>query len=129
MTNRSEERVDMPAPDRESHDAAPDARTLGSFYGVLLNTAIANVTSSYLWWALTFWVYLETRSVLATAIIGGSYMLLVALLGVVFGAIVDHTKKKAVMVLSSTVTLIAYLLAGALYLSFPEAVLVDWSGI
>ncbi|MET0297990.1 MAG: MFS transporter [Microbacterium sp.] len=107
---------------------APGARTLRSFYQVLANTAVANVTSSYLWWALTFWAYLETKSVLATAIIGGSYMLLVAVFGVVFGVIVDHLKKKAVMVLSSMVTLITYLLAGALYLSFPESVLIDWGG-
>ncbi|MFE1664467.1 MFS transporter [Microbacterium sp. P02] len=112
----------------EPDQFAPGPSSLRSFYGVLLNTAIANVTSSYLWWALTFWVYLETRSVLATAIIGGSYMLLVALLGVVFGVIVDRTKKKAVMVLSSVITLAAYLLAGALYLAFPESVLVDWGG-
>jgi len=38
---------------------------------VLVNTALANVTSSYLWFALTFWVYLANPSVLATAIIGG----------------------------------------------------------
>ncbi|MGK3951521.1 MFS transporter [Microbacterium sp. I2] len=107
---------------------APGPGTLRAFYQVLINTAVANVTSSYLWWALTFWAYLETRSVLATAIIGGSYMLLVALLGVVFGVIVDHMKKKAVMVLSSVVTLSTYLLAGALYLSFPESVLVNWGG-
>lgn len=107
---------------------APGPRTLRSFYQVLVNTALANVTSSYLWWALTFWAYLETRSVLATSIIGGSYMLLVAVLGFVFGAIVDHMKKKAVMVLSSSVTLATYLLAGVLYLTFPEDVLVDWGG-
>jgi len=107
---------------------APGPRTLRSFHQVLVNTALANVTSSYLWWALTFWAYLETRSVLATAIIGGSYMLLVAVLGFVFGAIVDHMKKKAVMVLSSSITLATYLLAGVLYLTFPEDVLVDWGG-
>ncbi len=95
---------------------------------MLVNTALANITSSYLWWALTFWAYLETRSVLATSIIGGSYMLLVAVFGFVFGAIVDRMKKKAVMVLSSAITLTTYLLAGALYLSFPEDVLVDWGG-
>jgi DHA3 family multidrug efflux protein-like MFS transporter len=107
---------------------APGPRTMRAFYQVLGNTAVANVTSSYLWWALTFWAYLETRSVLATAIIGGSYMLLVAVFGVVFGVIVDRMKKKAVMVLSSLVTLSTYLLAGALYLSFPESVLVNWGG-
>ncbi|MCK6065695.1 MULTISPECIES: MFS transporter [Microbacterium] len=106
----------------------PGPRTVRAFGHVLANTAVANVTSSYLWWALTFWAYLETRSVLATAIIGGSYMLLVAALGVVFGVIVDRLKKKAVMVLSSLVTLTTYLLAGALYLSFPESVLVNWGG-
>ena len=106
----------------------PGPRTVRAFYQVLANTAIANVTTSYLWWGLTFWAYLETRSVLATAIIGGSYMLLVAVFGVVFGVIVDRTKKKAVMVLSSTITLVTYLIAGALYLSFPESVLVDWGG-
>lgn len=108
--------------------ASPNQATVRAFYQVLANTAVANVTSSYLWWALTFWAYLETRSVLATAIIGGSYMLLVAVFGVVFGVIVDRTKKKAVMVLSSMITLVTYLLAGALYLSFPENVLIDWGG-
>src|SRR5215207_5251130 len=89
--------------------ARPGARTVHSFYQVLANTALANITSSYLWWALTFWAYLETRSVLATSIIGGSYMLLVAVFGFVFGAVVDHMKKKAVMVLSSSITLATYL--------------------
>jgi DHA3 family multidrug efflux protein-like MFS transporter len=112
----------------ETAQHAPGPRTVRAFYQVLANTAVANVTSSYLWWALTFWAYLETRSVLATSIIGGSYMLLVALLGVVFGVLVDRMKKKAVMLVSSTVTLVTYLLAGALYLSFPEDVLVNWGG-
>jgi DHA3 family multidrug efflux protein-like MFS transporter len=102
--------------------------TMRNFYQVLVNTLIANVTTSYLWFALTFWAYLETKSVLATSIVGGSYMLLVAVFGIVFGAIVDHMKKKAVMVLSSTITLAAYLAAGALFLAFPEATLVDWNG-
>ncbi len=42
-----------------------------TFVHVLVNTAVANITTSYLWFALTFWVYLQTRSVLATGIIGG----------------------------------------------------------
>ncbi|WP_137843005.1 MFS transporter [Microbacterium sp. 2FI] len=112
----------------DATQVTPGPATVRAFYQVLVNTAVANVTSSYLWWGLTFWAYLETRSVLATAIIGGSYMLLVAVFGVVFGVLVDRMKKKAVMVLSSGVTLTTYLLAGALYLAFPESVLVDWGG-
>lgn len=100
-----------------------------NFYNVLINTLIANVTTSFLWFALTFWVYLETRSVLATAIIGGSYMLLVAIFSLIFGTIVDHNKKKKVMLASSAITLIAYVLAGILYLLFPESALVDWGTV
>lgn len=98
------------------------------FYQVLINTLIANVTTSFLWFALTFWVYLETRSVLATAIIGGSYMLLVALFSIAFGTIVDHNKKKAVMVGASLFTFVSFAIAGVIYLLFPENILVDWTG-
>ncbi len=94
------------------------------FYNVLINTLIANVTTSYLWFALTFWVYLETQSVLATGIIGGSYMLLIALCSIAFGTIVDHNKKKNVMVISSVVTLVMFSLAGVTYLLFPESSLL-----
>ncbi|HEX5859422.1 MAG TPA: MFS transporter [Microbacterium sp.] len=99
-----------------------------TFLQVLVNTMIANVTTSYLWFGLTFWVFLETRSVLATGIIGGTYMLLVALFSMVFGTIVDRHRKHRVMVLSSVVTLSAFLIAGVLYLLHPESALVDIGG-
>lgn len=96
-----------------------------SFYQVLLNTLIANVTTSYLWFGLTFWVYLETKSVLATGIIGGSYMLLVALCSIVFGTIVDHNKKKDVMVYSSLVTFAAFAAACLVYMVSSKENLTD----
>lgn len=98
------------------------------FYQVLLNTLIANVTTSYLWFALTFWVYLETQSVLATGIIGGAYMLLVAAFSVVFGTIVDHHKKKQIMAVSSLVTLGCFALGGVIYMLFDKSQLLDWTG-
>lgn len=99
-----------------------------NFYKVIANTLIANVTTSFLWFALTFWVYLETRSVMATAIIGGAYMLLIAFCSVLFGTLVDHHRKKDIMVASSLFTLVAFGIAGVLFLSFPEASLLDWGG-
>ncbi|MFT4029355.1 MAG: MFS transporter, partial [Protaetiibacter sp.] len=93
-----------------------------------VNTGLANVTTSYLWFALTFWVYLETRSVLATGVIGGAYMLLVALFSMAFGTIVDRHRKQRVMVFASIVTLIAFGIAGGLYLLYPESQLVDIGG-
>jgi DHA3 family multidrug efflux protein-like MFS transporter len=99
-----------------------------TFVKVLANTMIANVTTSFLWFALTFWVYLETRSVLATGIIGGAYMLLIAVFSILFGTIVDRHRKHRVMVLSSVITFVAFVVAGLLYLAQPESALVDLGG-
>ncbi len=106
----------------------PPPGGMRTFLQVLVNTAAANVTTSYLWFALTFWVYLETRSVLATGIIGGAYMLFVALFGMLFGTIVDRLRKHRAMLLASGVSLAAFLIAGALYLLFPESALLDLGG-
>lgn len=99
-----------------------------AFLNVLVNTLIANVTTSFLWFALTFWVYIETQSVLATGVIGGAYMLFVAFFAMMFGTIVDRHRKHAVMVLSSVISAVAFLLAGVLYLAQPEAALLDLGG-
>lgn len=95
------------------------------FYQVLVNTLIANVTTSFLWFALTFWVYLETESVLATGIIGGSYMLLIAIFSIIFGTIVDHNKKKHVMLFSSIVTFVTFSIAGLLYVFCSESEILN----
>ncbi len=105
-------------------------RTLAkrAFANVLVNTLIANVTTSFLWFALTFWVYIETQSVLATGIIGGAYMLFVAIFAMVFGTIVDRHRKHAVMVLSSVISAVAFGVAGVLYLWQPESELLNLGG-
>ncbi len=119
--------------DQVGHEVGASARAVPQngmrvFLHVLVNTAAANVTTSFLWFALTFWVYLETQSVLATGIIGGAYMLLLAIFGMVFGTIVDRHRKIRVMVLSAVVTLAAFTLAGAIYLARPQAELLDLGG-
>jgi DHA3 family multidrug efflux protein-like MFS transporter len=99
-----------------------------TFAQILVNTAVANVTTSFLWFALTFWVYLETRSVLATGIIGGAYMLLVAVCSMAFGTIVDRHRKHTVMVFAGGVTLVAFLVSLGFYQAFPESTLLDLGG-
>lgn len=106
----------------------PPADGMRTFLGALVNTAIANVTTSYLWFALTFWVYLETRSVLATGVIGGAYMLFVALFGMVFGSIVDRHRKHQAMIFASATSLAAFLIGGVLFLVFPQEQLLNLGG-
>jgi DHA3 family multidrug efflux protein-like MFS transporter len=106
----------------------PPPNGMRTFLQVLVNTAVANLTTSYLWFALTFWVYLETRSVLATGIIGGAYMLLVALFGMVFGTIVDRRRKHQAMIMASTTTLIAFVVAGVVFITVPQAQILNLGG-
>ena len=76
-----------------------------TFRRLLVNSLIAGVTTSFLWFALTFWVFLETRSVVATSVIGSAYALAAAAFGVVLGAFVDRHRKHHAMVVSTSLTL------------------------
>jgi DHA3 family multidrug efflux protein-like MFS transporter len=117
---------ETPAEASVAHQPPPGGSR--TFAQVLVNTAVANVTTSFLWFALTFWVYLETRSVLATGVIGGAYMLLVAVCSMAFGTIVDRHRKHLVMVFAGAVTLVSFSISLALYEAFPESTLLDISG-
>ena len=96
-----------------------------TFTGILVNTALANITTSYLWFALTFWVYLQTRNVIATGVIGGAYMLLIAVSSISFGTFVDRYRKLAVMRFAAGFTLVMFLLSGIMYLLTPTGPLLD----
>lgn len=91
-----------------------------TFHSLLLNTLIANITTGFLWFALIFWMYLETRSVIVTATLGGSYMLLTAAMGIPFGSWVDRTRKKRVMVIAQTATTLLFTASLVLFLLTPQ---------
>jgi len=96
-----------------------------TFAGILVNTALANITTSYLWFALTFWLYLETRNVIATGVVGGAYMLLIALSSISFGTFVDRCRKLAVMRFAAAFTLVMFLVSGVMFLLTPAPSLLD----
>lgn len=96
-----------------------------TFGHVLGNTAAALLGTSFIWFGITFWAYLETRSVLATSFLGGGYMLAMAVVGVPFGTLVDRHHKHKVMVVSALGTAVTFLLAAAVYLRVSEEALMD----
>ena len=114
--------ADPDAVDTSLRSPAQRSRT---FAGILVNTALANITTSYLWFALTFWVYLETRNVIATGVVGGAYMLLIALSSISFGTFVDRYRKLAVMRFAAGFTLVMFVLSGVMFLLTPTAWLLD----
>lgn len=81
------------------------------FHHLLANNLVANVTNFTVWFALTFWTFLETRSVFATGMIAGIYLVLTAALGIWFGSLVDHHGKRRMMIVSSLASCLFYTLA------------------
>ncbi|HYH31215.1 MAG TPA: MFS transporter [Pseudonocardia sp.] len=105
-----------------STPATPLPAQRRTFHHVLANTLVTSVVNFTVWFAVTFFVYLETHSVFATGVIGGIFTALTALSGVWFGSLVDHHRKRSVMLASSAASLTLYLAALAVHLAAgPEA--------
>lgn len=96
-----------------------------TFLHLLLNTLTVSVMNYTIWFAVTFWVFLETGSVFATGTISGVFLVLSLLTGIWFGSLVDHHRKKSVMQAASAVSLVMYAVSLALYLAVPASVFAD----
>ncbi|GAA4258522.1 MFS transporter [Dactylosporangium darangshiense] len=96
-----------------------------AFFHLLVNTLLVSVTNFTVWFAITFYVFLQTRSVFATGVVSGIFLVLTALTGIWFGSLVDHHGKKAMMQASAGVSLLLYAAALALYATAPEGAFQD----
>ena len=96
------------------------------FRSLLVNTLATGVTSSFLWFCLTFWAYLETRSVIATGVIGGAFSIASAILGPFFGTYVDRHRKHTAMMLAGTLSTGCFAAATAVYVLVPNEDLLEF---
>jgi len=90
-----------------------------AFHHLLGNTLVASITNFTVWFAVTFWVFLETQSVFATGMIAGIYLVLTASLSIWFGSLVDHHRKKLVMMGSSAASFALYAAAWGIHAFTP----------
>jgi DHA3 family multidrug efflux protein-like MFS transporter len=97
------------------------------FYVILANSLVAILTNTLVWFGVTFWVYLQTRSVLATSVMAGIYLVTVAVSGFFLGSLVDRYRKKNALLISSVGSLVMYAIAYLIYVSTPAAVFADAS--
>jgi DHA3 family multidrug efflux protein-like MFS transporter len=95
------------------------------FHQILANNLVANVTNFTVWFAITFWIFLETQSVFATGMVAGIYLIFTAALGFWLGSIVDHNAKKLTMMGSSVVSGLFYAASLVLLLLEPEGAFRD----
>jgi DHA3 family multidrug efflux protein-like MFS transporter len=99
-----------------------DRRT---FYQLLINTLLVSVINFTVWFAITFYVYLETRSVFATGVVSGIFLVLTAFTGIWFGSLVDHHSKKTMMQASAAASFVLYVAAFAVYQATPHESFTD----
>ena len=102
---------------------------MGRFYAVLGNTVAAALANTCVWFAVTFWVYLETRSVIATSVMAGIYTVSVAGSGFFLGTLVDRHPKRRVMLASSGCSVVLYALALGVFVAAPQGSFADPSGV
>jgi DHA3 family multidrug efflux protein-like MFS transporter len=96
-----------------------------TFYHLLVNTLLVSVINFTVWFAIIFYVYLQTHSVFATGVVSGIFLVMTALTGIWFGSLVDHFPKKTVMQVSASVSLLLYAAAFAVYQITPHDSFTD----
>ncbi|MEO7909565.1 MAG: MFS transporter [Roseiflexaceae bacterium] len=99
------------------------------FYAIVANAMVASTINTFVWFAITFWVYLQTKSVIATSVMAGVYTVTVAFSGFLLGSLVDRYQNKTVMTLSSLGSLVLYALAWIIFISTPSVVFTDPSSV
>jgi DHA3 family multidrug efflux protein-like MFS transporter len=102
---------------------------MSPFHLILGNNLVANITNFTVWFAITFWVYLETQSMFATGMIAGFYLVLTAGFGFWFGSLVDHNSKRVAMMGSSVASFVLYAAALLVLILTPEPVMRDVASV
>ena len=79
-----------------------------SFHKLLATALLAVATNNFVWFALTFWAFLNTKSVITTSTLAGVFLVMTAGSSIWFGSLVDHHKKKHVLLGSSAASLVLF---------------------
>lgn len=98
-----------------------------AFYQLLANTLVVGITNFTVWFAIVFYIYLQTQSVLATSTMSGIFLLTTAVTSLWFGSLVDRYKKKGLMIFSSVCSLVIYIICFGIYALAPQGTFSDIS--
>ncbi|WP_432512082.1 MFS transporter [Kineococcus sp. SYSU DK001] len=95
------------------------------FAHLLVDAAVVSVVNYTVWFAVTFWVFLQTRSVFATGMIAGVFVVATAATGIWFGSLVDNHRKRTVLQASAAVSAALYGVCLAVLLLTPAEEFTD----
>jgi DHA3 family multidrug efflux protein-like MFS transporter len=100
-----------------------------TFYRLLAIALLVTTTNNFVWFALTFWAFLTTGSVISTSVMAGIFLVMTALSGFWFGSLVDHHRKKDAMLGSSVATLVLFLIGLAAFHTTPASTFASVSSV
>lgn len=100
-----------------------------TFYKLLGVALLVVTTNNFVFFALTFWIYLTTGSVISTSTLAGVFLVMTMLSGLWFGSLVDHNRKKHVMLGSSAATLLLFIAGFVLLQLTPASAFVSVSSV
>jgi DHA3 family multidrug efflux protein-like MFS transporter len=86
-----------------------------AFIASLWNCGIALVINYSIWFAATFWIFLETKSVIASSITSGLYLVLASVSSFFLGSLVDRYKQHRSMLFSCIGSLTCYSIASLIF--------------
>ena len=89
---------------------------------LLWNSLVASVTNFFIWFALVFWAFLQTNSLIVSSLIWWLFAIANMLTALQFWHIVDHNKKHDVITWSSIGSLVSYTLWALIYFSQDSSV-------
>lgn len=95
------------------------------FYHLLVDTLFSSVINFTVWFAITFYAYIQTQSVFVTGMIAGIYLVATMLTGIWFGSLVDHHKKRLMMIVSNIASIAFYVASLVVYLLTPHELFKD----
>ena len=81
------------------------------FAHVLVSSLVVSVANFTVWFAVTFWTYLETRSVTRHRLHRRLFLVATASTGIWFGSLVDHHRKQVVIQASAVASFVFYAVA------------------
>lgn len=95
------------------------------FYHLLANTLFSSVINFTVWFAITFYAYIQTQSVFVTGMVAGIYLVVTMLTGIWFGSLVDHHKKRTMMIVSNIASISFYVASLVVYVLTPHEMFAD----
>jgi MFS transporter, DHA3 family, multidrug efflux protein len=99
------------------------------FYTLLANHLFASVSTGFVWFAVTFWIYLQTRSVMMTAYIAGIFTVCNLLSAFAFGKYVDNNKKKTSFIVGSFLSLLFFIAATVLFYTYDLGAVTQYTSV